>query len=115
LVALREYWKKFKPSSKWLFSGADSSQHIYLRSVQKVFQNACNKVGILKEVSVHTLRHSFATHLLESRVDLRYIQEILSHKSSKTTEVYTHVLAKNLSEIRSPLDDILGQKGGGGI
>ena len=60
-----------------------------------------------KEVAVHSLRHSFATHLLESGVDLRYIQKLLGHKSSKTTEIYTHVSNRELSKIRSPLDSIL--------
>jgi len=59
----------------------------------------------MKNVTVHSLRHSFATHLLESGVDLRYIQELLGHANSKTTEIYTHVSMKNLSQIRSPLDD----------
>ncbi|HHF57809.1 MAG TPA: integrase, partial [candidate division WOR-3 bacterium] len=74
--------------------------------------NACKKAGITKEVSVHSLRHSFATHLLESGVDLRCIQEILDHKSSKTTEIYTHVSTKNFSNIRNPLDNILDKKRG---
>ena len=113
LEMLRKYWKKFEPSSKWLFPGDRSNQHFHIRSVQKIFANACKEVGISKEASVYSLRHSFATHLLESGVDLRYIQEILVHKSSKTTEFYTHVSTKNLSAIRSPLDSILEQKGGG--
>jgi len=112
LEMLRKYWKKFEPSSKWLFPGDRSNQHLYSRSVQKIFTNACKKAGITKEVSVHSLRHSFATHLLESGVDLRYIQEILVHKSSKTTEIYTHLSTKNLSNIRNPLDNILDKKRG---
>ena len=112
LETLREYWKKFEPSSKWLFPGNRSNQHLHSRSVQKIFTNACKKAGITKEVSVHSLRHSFATHLLESGVDLRYIQEIRGHKSSKTTEIYTHVSTKNLSNIRNPLDNILDKKRG---
>ena len=112
LEMLREYWKKFEPSSKWLFPGDRSNQHLHSRSVQKIFTNACKKAGITKEVSVHSLRHSFATHLLGSGVDLRYIQEILGHKSSKTAEIYTHVSTKNLSNIRNPLDNFLDKKRG---
>ena len=62
------------------------------------------KAGIIKDVSIHSLRHNFVTHLLEIGVDLRYIQELLGHKSSKTTEIYTHVSNKDLGMIRSPLD-----------
>ena len=68
---------------------------------------------IKKEVSAHSLRHSFASHLLESGADLRYIQEIHGHKSSKTTEIYTHVCRKNLGNIVSPIDTINLNKGGG--
>jgi len=64
------------------------------------------KAGIKKDVSVHTLRHSFATHLLESGTDIRYIQELLGHKSSKTTEIYTHVSLCQLKKIKNPLDNI---------
>jgi len=106
LQILREYWKKEKPK-KWLFPSWNKEKHLTERTVQKIFQNACKKAGIKKNVSVHSLRHSFATHLLESGIDLRYIQELLGHKSSKTTEIYTHVSTKNLSAIKSPLDNLL--------
>ena len=70
----------------------------------KIPEEMRQKAGIIKDVSIHSLRHNFATHLLEIGVDLRYIQELLGHKSSKTTEIYTHVSNKDLGMIRSPLD-----------
>jgi site-specific recombinase XerD len=99
---MREYGQ-----SKWLFPGQDREKHITTRTVEKIFSHACEKAGIEKSATAHSLRHSFATHLLESGVDLRYIQELLGHKSSKTTEIYTHVSNKDLSKIKSPLDTIM--------
>ncbi len=89
-----------------LFPGGKEDSFLTERSVQKVFKDACDKADIKKNVSVHTLRHSFATHLLESGTDIRYIQELLGHSSSKTTEIYTHVSNNSIRKIRSPLDDI---------
>lgn len=74
-----------------LFPGQKAGSHITTRTVQRIFEAAIKKAGINKDVSVHSLRHSFATHLLESGVDLRYIQELLGHKSSKTTERYIRI------------------------
>lgn len=74
--------------------------------MQVIFHRAREKAGITKPATVHTLRHSFATHLLEKGTDLRYIQALLGHSSSKTTEIYTHVSTKALGKIRSPLDDL---------
>jgi len=105
LTELREYARKYRPET-WLFPGNKEGGHLTERSVQKVFENACEKAGIKKDVSVHTLRHSFATHLLEGGTDLRYIQELLGHKSSKTTEIYTHVSEQTIGKIQSPLDKL---------
>ena len=101
----KEYMEVYKPDI-WLFEGDDPSHHLTERTVQRVFEKSCKKAGIIKDVSVHALRHSFATHLLESGTDLRYIQELLGHCSSKTTEIYTHVSTKDLSKILSPLDKL---------
>jgi site-specific recombinase XerD len=111
LEILREYWRKYKPA-KWLFEGARDGRYLSTRTVEKILTHACEKAGIKKEVSVHTLRHSFATHLLESGTDLRYIQELLGHANSKTTEIYTHVSTKSLGKIQSPLDSLNLKKGG---
>jgi len=105
LKTLNLYLKAYKPE-KWLFSGAKGVRHLSTRSAGRIFKNACKEAGIKKDVSIHSLRHSFATHLLESGVDLRYIQELLGHKNPKTTEIYTHVSTKQLGKIKSPLDNL---------
>jgi site-specific recombinase XerD len=84
LDALRIYAREYRPS-EWLFPGESMGRHLIERSAQKVFECACKKAGIKKDVSIH----SFATHLLEGGTDLRYIQELLGHKNSKTTEIYS--------------------------
>ncbi|MEA2021464.1 MAG: tyrosine-type recombinase/integrase [Candidatus Caldatribacteriota bacterium] len=104
LVILRKYYKVYKPK-EWLFEGQYGKQYSK-RSVQKIFKNALRKSGINKNASVHTLRHSFATHLLEHGTDLRYIQELLGHKNSKTTEIYTHVTKTAMNKIVSPIDNL---------
>lgn len=108
LEQLREYVKQYKPAN-WLFPSWESTSHITERTVQKIFDKAKKEAGILKDASVHTLRHSFATHLLEAGTDIRYIQELLGHSSSKTTEIYTHVSEKNIRRIQSPLDRLTGK------
>jgi len=90
-------------------SGLGSQLH---NSQGKVFGQAREIAGIRKDVSVHTLRHSFATHLLESGTDLMYIQELLEHKSSKTTEIYRHVSERDIGRIQSPLDSLVAQQKG---
>jgi site-specific recombinase XerD len=106
---LSRYVEQYKPQN-WLFPGPDKERHITVRTAQRIFEMACEKAGIKKEVTIHGLRHSFATHLLENGIDLRYIQEILGHKSSKTTEIYTHVSNKDLMKIKNPLDQIFKGK-----
>jgi len=106
LKTLREYWQQYKPL-KLLFPGPDKERHITIRTAQRVFEVACERAGVKKQVTIHSLRHSFATHLLENGIDLRYIQELLGHKSSKTTEIYTHVSNRDFMRIRNPLDQIL--------
>lgn len=105
LAILRIYYKSYKPDY-WLFPGANSNKPITTRSIQNIFERACKKANIDAKATVHWLRHSFATYLLESGVDLRYIQELLGHGSSKTTEIYTHVSTKKIGKIRNPLDDL---------
>ena len=107
LAMLRDYYRAYKPK-KWLFEGADGGKY-HARSVQNVFRRAKEKAGITKPATVHTLRHSFATHLLEQGTDLRYIQALLGHSSPKTTEIYTHVSNQAIGKLKSPLD-IHGKK-----
>ena len=104
LEVLRAYFKEHKPK-KWLFEGPTGEQYSD-SSIQAVLHIAVHKANINKRVTVHTLRHSFATHLLENGTDLRYIQTLLGHSSSKTTEIYTHVTTKAFENIRSPLDKL---------
>lgn len=103
-VQLQQYLDDYRPV-EYLFEGAQGGKYSD-RSVQMIFLAAKEKSGVNKQATVHTLRHSFATHLLEKGVDLRYIQDLLGHESSKTTEIYTHITSKGLHKIKSPLDDL---------
>jgi integrase/recombinase XerD len=95
IALLRDYYKLYRPRI-WMFEGHDAGEQYSETSLQEVLKHAVSKAGIHKPVSLHWLRHSYATHLLESGTDLRYIQELLGHKSSKTTEIYTHETEKSL-------------------
>ena len=104
LNILREYYKQYRPQS-YLFEGQFGGQYS-ATSAGNILKKAIVRSGVPKRGGLHSLRHSFATHLLESGTDLRYIQELLGHSSSKTTEIYTHVSNKYLQQIKSPLDDL---------
>lgn len=101
---LEQYIQHYSPSY-WLFEGASGEQYS-AASLQKVFRQALSKTSIKKEVTLHSLRHSFATHLLENGTSTRYIQVLLGHESPMTTEIYTHVTSFAISKIKSPLDNI---------
>ena len=102
---LRTYYTAYKPQT-YLFEGQIKNEAYDDRSLQAVIKQAIAKVGITKPVSLHWLRHSYATHLLEAGTDLRYIQEILGHSSSRTTEIYTHVSTKSIQNVVSPFDSL---------
>lgn len=104
ITLLRQYIEIYQPIY-WLFEGSDGGKYSD-RSVQAIFTAAKDRSRINPLATVHTLRHSFATHLLEKGVDLRYIQDLLGHESSKTTEIYTHITKKSWDKIKSPLDDL---------
>jgi site-specific recombinase XerD len=87
----------------YLFEGYEPGKALTSMTISKIYKHACEKAGIQPLGGIHTLRHSFATHLLEHGTDLRYIQELLGHSSSKTTEIYTHVSSSAISRIRSPI------------
>lgn len=101
---IKNYLLGYQPDY-WLFEGQNGGQYS-VRSVQKILRRAVEDSGVNPMATVHTLRHSFATHLLEKGINLRYIQELLGHASTKTTEIYTHITKHARSEIRSPLDDL---------
>ncbi len=104
LLLLRQYYRQYRPT-RFLFEGASGGKYS-ATSLRKIFYRALQSSGIKKKASLHTLRHSFATHLLERGTDLRYIQALLGHSSSKTTEIYTHMTTKGFGNIKSPLDEI---------
>ncbi|WP_461247624.1 tyrosine-type recombinase/integrase [Treponema sp. R6D11] len=100
---LTEYYRKYNITD-WIFPGAKPDEHLNIRSAQHIFKDALKAAKINKTASTHCLRHSFATHLLESGTDIRYIQDLLGHSSLRTTERYTHVARKKALSIPSPFD-----------
>ena len=105
IKALEEYYLQYEVN-EWLFSGAEPGKHLVTRTAHHLFEHALKRAKIEKAASLHSLRHSFATHLLEGGTDIRYIQELLDHASIMTTERYTHVAKRKSLSITSPLDTI---------
>ncbi len=104
---LREYYKAYHPKY-YLFEGQHTGEHLSIRSIQLVLGRAKQKAGITQAGSMHMLRHSFATHLLDKGIDVVFIQKLLGHNDIKTTLRYLHVTNKDLLNIISPLEDIAG-------
>ena len=105
LGLLRDWWRQARPKA-WLFPGRDVAQHITTRQLNRCFHVAADMAGIDKKVSLHTLRHSFATHLLEQNIDVRVIQVLLGHAKLDTTALYTRVATATIRDVMSPLDRI---------
>jgi len=103
---ISEYYEVFNIQT-WLFPGQPATHPLTIRSAQKIFDKAIRQAKIDKDISIHSLRHSFATHLLESGTDIRYIQSLLGHASVRTTERYTHIARRSVLSIQSPLDTIM--------
>ncbi|ADG82317.1 tyrosine-type recombinase/integrase [Thermincola potens] len=103
LSILRQYWRQYRPSY-WLFPGKPSDKPISVRTVQQIFYDAKVLAGIQKDVSIHTLRHCFATHLLEAGTDILHIQQLLGHTSIHTTCIYLHLRRMDVLNVKSPLD-----------
>ncbi|MBW1860256.1 MAG: tyrosine-type recombinase/integrase [Deltaproteobacteria bacterium] len=114
LELLREYYRKVRPKGDWLFPGRNPQKHLSRGAIHKALKKAVKKVEIKKKVSMHALRHSFATHLLEHGTDIRFVQVLLGHASIRSTMRYTHVSNAALSRIESPWDRLLKTKKQGG-
>jgi len=105
LEELRACWKRYRPA-QYLLEGKHPGQPIAATSIQRAFRAACRKTGITKPVTPRSLRHAFATHLVERGTNLRVVQALLGHQSLNTTALYTHLAKTWLAEVKSPLDSL---------
>ena len=105
LELLRRYWRQYRPK-EWLFEGQKEGTHICYPAMRNIFVESMKRAGITKPANPHTLRHSFATHLIEAGTSLHHVQLLLGHRSPTTTTVYLHVSKMNLAQVSSPLDSI---------
>ena len=104
LIPILKRQMLLKKPADYLFTGAQGNGHLTSESAEKIVKKAAEEAEIMKKVSCHTLRHSFATHLLEAGTNIRYIQELLGHAKLETTQIYTKVTSNNLKNIKSPLE-----------
>jgi site-specific recombinase XerD len=109
LARLRQYWRRDRPTSptRYLFVAPSSRTHLHETTLQKTFSAAVAELGLAKQASVHTLRHSYATHLVEAGISMRTIQTILGHKSLRTTEIYMHVTQPGVERLQDVLDRLM--------
>jgi len=96
-----------RPQNRYVFEGTESGHSVSARTVEKIYENACQTAKVIRKGGIHTLRHSFATHLHEQGTDIRYIQVLLGHANVKTTEIYTHVSNREIAHIKSPIEGLL--------
>jgi site-specific recombinase XerD len=111
LHELREYWREARPQGGWLFPGGTRAGHISKEAARKAFRDAVRDAGITKKITPHSLRHSFATHLIDAGTDVTVVQVLLGHASVQTTQIYTHTTVEQIAQTRSPLD-LLGTPAG---
>lgn len=111
LIELRNYWQTYRPGT-WIFFGSHRSEPMSIDTAQKVYYHAKEKSGITKGKGIHTLRHCFATHMLEQGVDIYTLQKMMGHSSLSTTAVYLHITKERIASVRSPLDAIYKQEAG---
>jgi site-specific recombinase XerD len=104
LALLRQYYQKARPKGEYLFPGYNPQRPLCTTAVSQVLRKVVRQTGLAKKVSMHTLRHGFATHLLEAGVDIRILQVLLGHSSIRTTQRYTHITDRLLQKLVSPLD-----------